>query len=483
MTAATEIVRRDPASFGGSRPSAAVSQATAIEQQRAIAEVQAAVVVAQSCPRNMAEAEREMEYVCGRMTMAERAFYQVTNRGTGPSVHLMRELARIWGNVDYGVKELHRDDSQGISEVQAFSWDIQKNTRSSRTFIVPHQRMVKIDGVQQRKDLVDLTDIYLNNQNVGARAVRECIDTILPRWFVEKAQDICHETLRNGEGKPLRDRIESLIGAFDGLGVTVKQLEARVGKERGQWTPEDVAQLTVAGQSIKRGEARAADLFPAVAESSSAADEIVAAPAPEEKKRTRRPRAAKTKESTDAESGETTQVTQQETRAGDGDTNEVDNAGASDKPAAPDPGAAQDSEPGQDVGNDQSQGAETSSGATHPSDSGDQAPAGEPKPKTAMRKAVENRLFSLFNGIPALVGDGVKVTRAERIELYKTILARPEVKSTDDLDNVEVAKVCDTLFTWGQDGALANELNEVRNTIAIDQAAAEAGQQQELGEQ
>ena len=38
MTAATEISRRDPASFGG-RPPAAVSQATAIEQSRAIAAV------------------------------------------------------------------------------------------------------------------------------------------------------------------------------------------------------------------------------------------------------------------------------------------------------------------------------------------------------------------------------------------------------------------------------------------------------------
>lgn len=473
MTAATEIVRRDPASFGGGRQPAAVSQATAIEQQRAIAEVQAAVVVAQSCPRNMAEAEREMEYVCGRMTMAERAFYQVTNRGTGPSVHLMRELARIWGNVDYGVKELHRDDSQGISEVQAFSWDIQKNTRSSRTFIVPHQRMVKIDGVQQRKDLVDLTDIYLNNQNVGARAVRECIDTILPRWFVEKAQDICHETLRNGEGKPLRDRIESLIGAFDGLGVTLKQLEARVGKERGQWTPEDVAQLTVAGQSIKRGEARAVDLFPAVESTSSTADEIApAAPADEKpaKARTTRTRKAKTDaKQSDPEpepdtaeqpaDAEATQVTAQEARTGDGDTNEAETT-VEETTADPGPGA-QESDPA--PGN----------GDTLDCDAADAVPpATEPKPKSAMRKAVENRHWGLLNGVPALVGDGKKVTDQERYEMYRQVLGRPDVQSLDDLDNVEVAKVCDTLFDWAQNNKTADEINEIRNAIAIAQASA-----------
>ena len=35
----------------------AASQATLVEQQRAIAEVQAAVVVAQQCPRDLARAE------------------------------------------------------------------------------------------------------------------------------------------------------------------------------------------------------------------------------------------------------------------------------------------------------------------------------------------------------------------------------------------------------------------------------------------
>lgn len=463
MTAASEIVRRDPASFGGGRAPATVSQATAIEQQRAIAEVQAAVVVSQNCPRDMADAEREMEYVCGRLDMAEQAFYQVTNRGTGPTVHLMRELARIWGNVDHGVKELHRNDEAGESEIQAFAWDIQKNTRSSRTFIVPHQRMVK----GQRKDLVDLQDIYLNNQNIGARAVRECIGTILPRWFTEKAQNVCHETLKHGEGKPLRDRIESLIGAFDGLGVTVGQLEARIGRQRGQWTPEDVAQLTVAGQSIRRGEAHKDELFPPVAATSSTADEIAAA-APDEEKpakaRTTRTRKPKTEgkqsdpepEPSTAEQPaepEATEVTQQqETRTGDGDTNEAETTV---EETAADPGP----------------GAELSSGATPQADSADQEPAAEPKPKTAMRKAVENRMWGLFNGIPALVGDGKKVTDDERYEIYRQILGRPEVKSTDDLDNVEVAKVCDVLFDWAQNNKTADEINEIRNAIAIAEAA------------
>jgi hypothetical protein len=229
-----------------------IGQATAIEQARAVAEVQAAVVVAQNIPRNMVRAEAEMEDSCRRIALANRAFYSVPNRGNGPSVHLARELARIWGNIQYGVHELRRDDSAGVSEVQAFAWDVQTNTRSTRTFVAPHARMKKIKGVQTREPLTDLGDIYLSNQNVGARAVRECIFTVLPTWFTEKSQDICRATLERGEGEPLADRITKMVAAFRAIGVAVDQLEQKTGRARAAWTAGDVAQLTISYTSITR---------------------------------------------------------------------------------------------------------------------------------------------------------------------------------------------------------------------------------------
>ncbi|AVJ50259.1 hypothetical protein I5J36_gp43 [Mycobacterium phage Mendokysei] len=297
MTAtANEIQRYNPAGQLARATSAASSQATTIEQSRAIAEVQAAVVVAQNCPRDMDRAEHEMRDSCGRLAMASRAFYQVTNRGTGPTVHLMRELARIWGNVQYGVTELARDDDKGQSEVQAWAWDVQTNTRSTRTFIVPHARM----AAGTRRQLTDLQDVYLNNQNIGARAVRECISTVLPTWFTETAQDICRATLENGEGVPLGQRIENMVNAFAALDVTTAQLEAKVGKKVGQFTAADVAQLGIAYTSITREGFDKAELFPPLP--SSTADEISApapapAPAAEHPKatRTRRPKPKQSK--------------------------------------------------------------------------------------------------------------------------------------------------------------------------------------------
>lgn len=234
------------------------TQAAAIEQARAVAEVQAAVVVAQSVPRDMVRARAEMQEECGRKGLAERAFYSVPKRGSGPSVHLARELARIFGNIQYGVHELRRDDEAGMSEIQAFAWDVQTNVRSTRTFQVPHQRMAQ----GKRTPLIDLGDVYLNNQNIGARAVRECIFTVLPVSFTDEAQNLCSKTLRDGDGTPLPERITQMVTKFRELGVTEKQLETRFGRKRGQWTAGEVAQGLVLFQSLQRGELHVDSEFP-----------------------------------------------------------------------------------------------------------------------------------------------------------------------------------------------------------------------------
>jgi hypothetical protein len=237
-----------------------VTQATAVEQARAVAEVAAAVQVAQMHPRDIQRAWAEMQAACSRSGLAGRAFYSVPNRGSGPSVHLARELARIWGNMDYGVHELHRDDDRGMSEIRAYAWDQQTNMRSSRTFQVPHAKMAG----GQRRPLTDLQDIYLSNQNIGARAVRETILAALPADFVEEAKDRCRRTLEHGDGKPLVERIDEMVAAFKAtLGVTVPQIERRLERKRGLWTAVDVADLGVVFRSIQRREATVEEEFPA----------------------------------------------------------------------------------------------------------------------------------------------------------------------------------------------------------------------------
>lgn len=256
MNDAMDIDNRfEPASLPAKQ---APGQATMVEQARAIAEVRAAVMIAMDRPRDRTAAIAEMREVCSIPALAERAFFRVPRGGehvNGESIHLARELARIWGNTDYGVKELVRDDIHGQSELLAFAWDLQTNTRSEIVFIVPH-----VKGKTNRR-LTGTQEVYENNASFAGRRLREAIFSILPVWFKAEAAEICHKTLETGGGKPLVQLIADCRAAFEGIGVTTARLEAKRGRKIDEFIGEDVAALRVIYGSIKRGEITIADEF------------------------------------------------------------------------------------------------------------------------------------------------------------------------------------------------------------------------------
>lgn len=239
----------------------AASQATTIEQTRAVAEVHAAIMVAQRCPRDVAKAIKQMREACRLYALAERAFFRFPRGGqsvSGSSIHLARELARCWGNVDYGIKELNRDDARGVSEMLAFAWDLETNTRSETTFLVPHRR----DKRGGAEDLTDLRDIYENNANMGARRLRQTIFSVLPVWFTEDAEETCRYTLEKGGDRPRDQRVADCIRLFSELGIAQKRLEKKIGTPSSEWTDVDIANLGIVYKSIKRGEIAREDEFP-----------------------------------------------------------------------------------------------------------------------------------------------------------------------------------------------------------------------------
>lgn len=98
-----------------------INQGTvAIEASRAIAEAQGKLVIAKRFPRNEIQAFANMKKACQRTGLANKAFYSYPRGGetvSGPTIRLAEELARCWGNIDFGIKELSQDN--GKSEMQA----------------------------------------------------------------------------------------------------------------------------------------------------------------------------------------------------------------------------------------------------------------------------------------------------------------------------------------------------------------------------
>lgn len=238
-----------------------INQGTvAIEASRAIAEAQGKLVIAKRFPRDEVQAYAKAMEACQRPTMAEKAFYSFPRGGQtveGPTIRFAEELARCWGNIDYGIKELSQDD--GKSEMQAYAWDLETNAQSVQNFTNPHAR-------EHGKKMVMLTsqrDIYENNANMATRRLRSRILAILPSWFVEDCITECKKTLAGHNEILLVDRVKKMVVQFAKLGVTQEQIERRLKRKVDTMNADDFVEYVGIYNAIKQGESKIADWFEA----------------------------------------------------------------------------------------------------------------------------------------------------------------------------------------------------------------------------
>ena len=230
----------------------------AIESERAIAEAQGKLVIAKRFPRDQALAYTRIIDACKRQGMADEACYSFPRGGqniTGPTIRLAEMLAANWGNLDYGIRELSRKD--GVSEMEAYCWDLESNVMSSQKFTVRHIRDTKQGPVH----LKDERDIYELTANQGGRRLRARILAILPGDLIQAAVDQCDKTLAGGNELPIADRIRSMIAAFGPLGVIPAMLEKYLKHPLDKTTPDELADLRKIHNSLRDGMSKIANWF------------------------------------------------------------------------------------------------------------------------------------------------------------------------------------------------------------------------------
>ena len=236
-----------------------INQGTvAIEASRAIAEAQGKLVIAKRFPRDEVAAYNRVAQACQRKGIAEKAFYSYNRGGStvnGPTIRFAEELARCWGNIDYGIKELSQDN--GKSEMQAYAWDLETNAQSVQNFTNPHIR--EVGG--KAKVLTSQRDIYEINANMGARRLRSRILAILPNDLVDMAIAECRKTLAGNNDEPLIDRVKKMVVAFGKIGVTQEQIEMRLKRKIDTMTSDDFVDYTGIYNAIKNGESKISDWF------------------------------------------------------------------------------------------------------------------------------------------------------------------------------------------------------------------------------
>lgn len=230
-----------------------------IESNRATAQAQGALLIAKKFPRNQVKAFATIMETCKRKSFAETASYAFPRGGqtvTGASIRLAEELARAWGNIDFGISELSQQT--GFSEMEVYAWDLETNTRSSQRFTVQHKSLNR-----NKSELTDPRDIYERTANDAARRLRARILAILPPDLVDAAELECKKTMAGNNAEPTADRARKMVAAFSKIGVNIDLIETKLGHKIDESIPEEFGELQQIFCSIRDGMTKIGDWFKA----------------------------------------------------------------------------------------------------------------------------------------------------------------------------------------------------------------------------
>jgi hypothetical protein len=246
--------------FGNGKELATVSSLQgliSVEQQRAIAEVQARMIMARQMPRDPGRAVDQIIRDCARESLAAKALYSYARGGqdiTGPSIRLAEAVAQRWGNLASGIKELSRGPS--YSECVAYAWDLESGYYDERQFQVRHWRDTKQGGHPLKEE----RDIYEMIFNLGQRRKRAVLLAVIPGDVIEMAIQECERTIHaNADTSP--DAVLKMVEAFDRMGVTRQMLERRIQRRMEAIRPAHIVQLSKIYASLTDEMSAASDWF------------------------------------------------------------------------------------------------------------------------------------------------------------------------------------------------------------------------------
>ena len=255
--------------FAGDKPAGRVPTAalaptsTALaQQQREIAETQAKFVMAQRFPRDPVQCMDEILNAFTRPRLAEAAQYQYSKGGSdvsGPSIRSAEAIAQLWGNIEFGFREITRGtgaDGVTYSEVEAYAQDLQKRTFRPLRFIVRHWRDTRKGG----HAITDEREIYELMANMAQRRVRACILAVIPGDVVDAAMEQADVTLRAKADVSVEAQ-HKMVEAFAQFGVTKEHIEQRIQRRLDAIQPAQMVTLKRIFASLRDGMSTPSEWF------------------------------------------------------------------------------------------------------------------------------------------------------------------------------------------------------------------------------
>jgi len=255
--ATTDSLAKNKQEMSMSTPGGSGSAMENVSVAREVSEVQAALVVAQHRPRNELKAIASIAKTCARVGFAENAEFAYRRGGNmiiGPTIRLLEAIATKWGNLDFGFKVVRQTATE--TEVEAYAWDLENNTKVRKCFAVQHVREKRGGNVALTSD----RDKYELIANMSQRRVRACLESIIPRDVIDEAREQCKKTMESGE-VPFEDTVRDLTIAFEKVGVTIDMLEQRLQHPLSAMVPQQLPDLRSIYNSLKTGMGKREDYF------------------------------------------------------------------------------------------------------------------------------------------------------------------------------------------------------------------------------
>lgn len=230
-----------------------MNAAAASEETKEIAEIQAKMILARNFPRDVQYCMDMIQQECAQRELAETAIYEFPRGDSvvrGASIRLVECVARHWGNIVSGIKELGTVGNRAT--VKAYCWDLQTNYFDEKVFEVEYVRNTRKGSYE----LTDARDKYEMMANMAARRKRACMQAVIPQFVIDSAMAACTATLsRDVNANNIEDTKNNMLEAFIKFGdwITVEHLAAICGKDWDKLGAKDIVKLRNLYNAIKDG--------------------------------------------------------------------------------------------------------------------------------------------------------------------------------------------------------------------------------------
>lgn len=234
----------------------AVSPQIVYEQDKAAIDIQ--ISTAKAYPRNIRRAvDNALAIVTMDASIAQTCTYSVPRGGkkvSGPSVHLAKIIAQVWGNMRIDAKVVDIDAARITSE--SVCWDLESN------LAIKCQIKRSITGKFGRfsEDMITVTGNASNSI-----ALRNAVLSVIPKGIVDKVYNAAKQTITgdiSDKNKFIAKRTEIFNGLRDAFGITDKEILSAVGKASIDFVDgDDIITLVGVGQAIRDGDTTVAEAF------------------------------------------------------------------------------------------------------------------------------------------------------------------------------------------------------------------------------